>query len=71
MVNFEKTGNELKSALLEYFRDRASESLQEVKETYGVSQHKKRARAINREINKTLKQLKKNAWPDIQKIRLG
>ncbi len=42
-----------KAELIEYFRNRASESLSSIKETYGTTQFKKRASAINKEIINT------------------
>lgn len=53
MITFERALTDQKEALLQYFRDRAAESLEEVKRTYGVNQFKERATAINRAIKKT------------------
>jgi len=63
-----------KTELLDYFRNRASESLVSVKEQYGVTQFKKRSSAINREIINTRQNLfrnimqiaQKNNWPEKQ-----
>jgi DNA-binding ferritin-like protein (Dps family) len=57
MVDFSKTSNELKSELLRYFRSRAAESLEDLKDKYGTEQYKKRARAINKEVNETREHL--------------
>ncbi len=59
-----------KAELIKYFRNRASESLGSIKETYGTTQFKKRASAINREIintkenlfNNILQKAKKENW---------
>ena len=59
-----------KIELIEYFRNRANESLISIKEKYGIAQFRKRASAINREIINTkenlfsniLQKAKKNNW---------
>jgi len=63
-----------KIELIEYFRNRANESLISIKEIYGATQFKKRAYAINREIIKTkenlfsniLQKAKRNNWEGTQ-----
>ncbi len=54
-INKALCGN--KNDLLEYFRDRTTESLQNIKEIYGESQYRKRATAINKTVIETKNQL--------------
>lgn len=59
-----------KEDLLIYFRERADESLGEIKQTYGVNEYKERAKAVNDAINETrnnllkvlLAKAKKEGW---------
>jgi len=46
-----------KTVLLEYFRNRSKESLQDTKEAYGETQYKKRSSVINQKVNETKEQL--------------
>ncbi len=70
MVDFSKTGEKLKKELLNYFRERAKESTEELIDQYGRKQYKKLATAVNGQVNKSqenLKQIlsqqaKKNKW---------
>jgi len=53
MITIDKSLSTKKEELLSYFRDRASESLEEIRRTYGNNQFKKRAKAINKSAGKT------------------
>lgn len=57
MVDFNKSGTDLKEALLNYLRDRANESFEEEIDQYGREQNKKLARALNKQVNKTQENL--------------
>ncbi len=46
-MELDKTLYERKPEVLDYYRHRASESLQQIRELYGVGQYKERASAIN------------------------
>ncbi|MEW6126348.1 MAG: hypothetical protein AB1757_04730 [Acidobacteriota bacterium] len=50
MFNIDRSLNNKKAELLAYFRERASESLDEIKLSYGSTQFKERAAAINKAI---------------------
>ena len=52
-MKLDKTLYERKSEILDYYRHRASESLQQIRELYGVDQFKKRASAVNEAIRQT------------------
>lgn len=70
MIDFNKSGKDLKSALLNYMRERAKESLEESVDQYGRKQYKKLANDLNTQVNKShdnlrqilLQQAKKNSW---------
>lgn len=53
MITFDWPLAKQKAELLEYFRNRAAESLGEVRSIYGVNEFKERAGAINKEIKRT------------------
>lgn len=65
-----------KTDLLKYFRSRSEEFLSDIKETYGSSQYKQRATAINKSlvetreslINTLLQQATKEKWTNRQKL---
>lgn len=65
-----------KNELIDYFRNRASESFISIKDKFGSTQYKQRASAINKEIILTkenlfrnvIQQAKKNSWQDNQLI---
>jgi len=59
MVEFSSAFFTSKENLLNYFRERAQESLDEISITYGVNQFKQRAKELNTAINKTEESLKK------------
>ena len=50
MLVIDKTLNSRKAELLSYFRDRASESLQEVRRNYGATEFKHQAIATNKAV---------------------
>ena len=56
-ISIEKNLGNRKLQLLEYFRNRSAESLQDIKDLYGISQFKERASAINRKVIETKNQL--------------
>jgi hypothetical protein len=53
MVTVDKTLGNRKTDLLTYFRERATESLSEVRAVYGAIQFQRQASAINKAINRT------------------
>ncbi|MCD4789537.1 MAG: hypothetical protein K8R37_06005, partial [Bacteroidales bacterium] len=59
MVEFSSDFYTSKEDLLNYFRERAQESLDEIGITYGVNQFKQRSKELNTAINKTEDSLKK------------
>lgn len=70
MIVLDKTIKTKKAELLSYFRDRANESMDDIRQTYGVDDYKSRARAINTAILETktnliktcLQKAKKEEW---------
>lgn len=60
MIDFNLPSQALKVVTLTYFRERASESLQEITQIYGTTQYKKRATALNKALNRTYEALEKN-----------
>jgi len=72
MIVIDKLLRNRKEELLRYFRDRAAESLEEIRRTYGMAQVNEQAAAINRAIittkNKLVKALTQRAmkelWPN-------
>ncbi|MCI0488393.1 MAG: hypothetical protein L0229_17525 [Blastocatellia bacterium] len=60
MIEFDKPFGRQKADLLKYFRDRALESLEEIKSTYGIQEFRERAAAINGEIKRTEEMLLQN-----------
>ena len=75
-MNIDKTLKEKKSEILAYFRDRASEFLNDIKQKYAERQSDKRARAINECLNETksklittiLQQAEKEKWTHQDKL---
>jgi hypothetical protein len=67
MIKIDKSLSERKQILLEYFRDRITESLEEIIRTHGTKQYKKQAKEINKEINKTEENLVKNLLQEANK----
>src|ERR1051326_630769 len=65
MIALDKTLSNRKAELLSYFRSRASESLEEIRRTYGTTKLNEQASAINRAISGTrnmlIKALTQNA----------
>lgn len=65
-----------KTDLLKYFRNRSSESLAEIRQTYGTAQHKKQASEINKSLNRAKKILisileqeaLKGGWSRVEKL---
>lgn len=57
-MNVDRTLYERKPELLAYLRDRAEESYGEVQKTYGNSEYRKRASAINKEIISTREKIR-------------
>lgn len=74
MVNIDKSLNRSKNELLAYFRDRASESSEEIKGIYGSTNYKKQASEINKAIIKTkenilkslLQKAKNEKWSNLE-----
>lgn len=62
MVEFSSDFYTSKEDLLNYFRERAQESIDEISLMYGVNQFKQRAKELNTAINKTEDSLKKAFW---------
>jgi hypothetical protein len=75
-MEINKTIKDNKTGLLNYFRDRASEFLTEIKVKYAETQSDKRARAINERLNLTknnlattlLQQAEKEKWTNSEKL---
>jgi len=75
-MNIGKNIKERKKELLSYFRDRASESLTEIKTKFAETQSDKRAKAINESLNHTksvlittlLQQAEKENWTNQDKL---
>lgn len=75
-MNIDKVLKDNKSGLLAYFRDRAGEAFNAIKEKYAENQPGKRADAINKSLNKTkhqfittlLQQAEKEDWSNQEKL---
>jgi hypothetical protein len=75
-MNIDKTLKDNKVELIAYFRDRASEFLNEIKQKFSESQSDRRARAINECLNETksklittiLQQAEKENWTHQEKL---
>lgn len=59
MITIDKSLSVRKRELLIYFRERAGESLEEIRRTYVSKQFKKQAKAINKAISETRKNVEK------------
>ena len=59
MITIDKSLSVKKQELLTYFRERAGESLEEVRCTYASNQFKRQAKAINKAISETRKNVEK------------
>jgi hypothetical protein len=53
MIEFARSLSEQKVELLKYFRDRAAESLEEIRNIYGIQEFRERAIAINKAIKQS------------------
>jgi hypothetical protein len=75
-MNIDKTLKNNKAELLAYFRNRASEAFNVIKEKYAENHSEKRADAINKNLNKTkhqlittlLQQAEKENWTNQEKL---
>lgn len=75
-MTIDKTIKDKKIELLSYFRDRASEALNDIKTKFAETQSDKRARAINESLNQTksalittlLQQAEKENWINQEKL---
>ncbi len=53
MITIDKSLSSEKEKLLTYLRERANESLEDIRRTYGTTEYKKQSDAINKAILKT------------------